>query len=145
MPPNHGSVTWFFCRLAQILRDEGCAGLWFRCLALLGYRRLGFMVCRLDASAPRIESRVTVEVTRLTESDGEAYVKFRRGESMTDFHDRIAKGCVCYAAKHEGRLASVSWVAEGRGILRSLDSTFELKPDQVYLFDSFTPPDFRGL
>jgi GNAT superfamily N-acetyltransferase len=112
---------------------------------MLGYRRLGFMVCRLDASALQIESRAPVEVARLTECDGEAYVKFRRGGSMTDFHDRIAKGSICYAAKHEGRLASVSWVAEGRGILRSLDGTFKLKPDQVYLFDSFTDPDFRGL
>lgn len=142
--PSGGGVRRCCRRIAQIVELEGWRSLWFRSLAALGYQRTGCLVVRLDEAGASQPPTVPVHVRMLTAEDAEAYVAFRRGAAVSDVHERLGRGFVCYAGWCEGRLASVTWVATGRALLWMLEAQFDVAPDQVYLFDSFTHPDFRG-
>lgn len=134
---------WAVARTREILRREGPAGLVFRVLARLGYRRNGWFVRSL-AEPVEEEPRAPVEVVELTAADVEAYLSFRRGATAASFHERLGRGARCHAALRDGRIASVTWTSTGSGRIEFLDRAFSLAPDEVYLFDSFTRPEHRG-
>jgi GNAT superfamily N-acetyltransferase len=55
---------------------------------------------------------------------------------------RLQAGNLCFAARHAGRVVSVTWVATGRAHLSTCE--LPLEDCEVLLFDSFTDPALRG-
>lgn len=139
------SPSWLASRLRDIVRREGVKSLWLRALATVGYRRALFLECPFRQHFEEISPKKSVEIRLLGTEDADAYIVFRRGAHESDFLTRLSAGRQCYAALCHGRIASVSWTAVGDATLWLLNGDFHLEQDAVYVYDSFTLPDFRGL
>jgi GNAT superfamily N-acetyltransferase len=83
-------------------------------------------------------------VRELSSDDADSFVMFRQGPDTALFLGRIRGGQRCYAAIVDARLASVTWAVQGDATLWAFDADFRIDDDVVYLFDSYTHPDFRG-
>lgn len=117
---------------------------WFRLLARGGYRRL--LVLERDLRKPTAtrSQSLPCTVTLLRETDVERFIAFRQVPNPALFLRRLRDGHSCYSAIVGGRIASVSWVATDSATLWNLNADFSLAADEVYVYDSYTHPDFRG-
>lgn len=142
--PTKGTPRWVAHRLRHIVEHEGLRGLWFRTWAHLGYRRLAFLTCPLnDAVAPQSVG-TSLQFVTLGRADADEYAAFREGARAGEFASYLQSEFVCHAARVDGRLASVTWSAANRATIWYLDADFDLRPGQLYLFGSYTHPNFRG-
>lgn len=131
-------------RIRQIIRHEGPFSLWFGALAWLGYRRNLFLTCKLNSVERPSGSADPLDIELMTEGEVDEYIAFRRGARKTDIHSRFRLGFKCYAARYQDTMVSTTWVARGWAILWTFNARFALEEDQLYVFDSYTTPDFRG-
>ena len=88
---------------------------------------------------------MSVTLRELSSDDVDSFVTFRQGPDAALFLGRIRGGQRCYAAIVDARVASVTWAVQGDATLWAFDADFRIEDDVVYLFDSYTHPDFRGL
>jgi hypothetical protein len=131
-------------RLFQITVRQGPVGLVARALALVGCRLLYWYVLpNLDEARP-IEATVPIAVAELGPTDVAEYLAFRKGATPEQFRSRFERGCRCYVARADGTIVSATWIATQRGRLEAFQEDFELGPKQMYAFDSFTLPEYRG-
>ncbi len=128
-------------RMRAVARREDPSGLFSRMLERFGYRRLGWFARGLDPLRPN-PPRTPIEVVRLGPDDLDAYLGLRPDAPPGLFFRRLETGSLCFAARHAGRIASVTWIATGRAQL----STGELilQDGEVFLYDSFTDAALRG-
>ena len=115
-----------------------------RLLAKAGYKHRLYLECPLESREQVDTSNTSVIVRELTAADADSFVIFRPGPDVALFLERIQTGQRCYAAIVDTRLASVSWAVQGTATLWAFNADFQIDDDVVYLFDSFTHPDFRG-
>jgi hypothetical protein len=139
-PGRGGSLR----RILDIAVWQGPAGLAARALALVGCRVLYWYALPSLSGARRVEPTVPAAVAELEPSDSAAYLAFRRGATPEQFRSRFERGCRCFVARADGAIVSATWVATGRGRLETIKEDFELYPKQMYVFDSFTLPEYRG-
>jgi hypothetical protein len=131
-------------RLADIVVWQGPAGLATQVLALAGVRILHWYVLPSLRDAAPVESELPLAIAPLDAAESPAYLDFRRGATAEQFRSRFARGCQCYVARLDGAIVSATWIATGRGRIEAFDFDFELGPKQIYVFDSFTLPAYRG-
>jgi SAM-dependent methyltransferase/GNAT superfamily N-acetyltransferase len=130
-------------RALTMLRTEGLRGIGVRILAATVYRRLLVLALPLDdtrgpAAPSRVEIR-TLEATALDE-----YLRFRPGSEEAALARRFRAGARCFVALHEGRIVHAGWATTGPAWIEYLGCEFPLAPGDVFQFDSFTAPEFRG-
>jgi ribosomal protein S18 acetylase RimI-like enzyme len=113
-------------------------------LAKAGYKHRLFLECLLGSDGRADTSYPPVNIRELGLADTDWFVKFRSGPGRALFRERIRTGQRCYAAIVNGRLASVSWVVQGSATLWAFTADFCIDDDAIYIFDSYTHPDFRG-
>lgn len=99
---------------------------------------------RLDRPLQPVEARIDTTVRKLTATDEDAFAACREGPYQAMFRRRLQRGHECFAALVDGRVASVSWVARDRATLWIISGDVLLSPDECYVYDSYTHPDFRG-
>jgi GNAT superfamily N-acetyltransferase len=58
--------------------------------------------------------------------------------------NRLDAGHWCFVARHEGQLVSASWASIHRVLDSYLACEIPMMEDEVYIYDSFTGPGFRG-
>jgi GNAT superfamily N-acetyltransferase len=85
-----------------------------------------------------------VEVRLLQPGDAEAYAAFRPDRGRAECARRLGEGQWCIAAWYRRRIVSAAWGAAGRAQIDYLDREIFLAPDEVYSYDLFTLPGFRG-
>jgi hypothetical protein len=134
-----------FVRVRDILRWEGPRGLTARGLGALGYRAGDWYARPLDEPIRPVAPRPGVELGTLSEADLPEYLAFRRGATERQFLGRLRAGHVCFAARRDGKLASVTWVATDTARMEAVDAELTLEPGEAYLYDSFSTPLARGL
>jgi GNAT superfamily N-acetyltransferase len=108
------------------------------------YRRMILMVRPLDAVIPSFSPRLPVTFELVTERDLPAYERFRPGQGVTSMQGCLARGDKCFAAYHEGRIVAAVQVATGQVYVPYLRRRLILQPGDVYSYDSFTLPAYRG-
>jgi GNAT superfamily N-acetyltransferase len=108
------------------------------------YRRMILMVRPLDATIPSFSPRLPVTFEILTERDLPAYERFRPGQGVTSMQGCLARGDKCFAAYHEGRIVHAVQVATGQVYVPYLRRRLILQPGDLYSYDSFTLPGYRG-
>jgi ribosomal protein S18 acetylase RimI-like enzyme len=113
-------------------------------LAKAGYKHRLFLECLLGSDGQADASYSPVDIRELELADTERFVKFRNGPGRALFCERIRTGHRCCAAIVDGQLASVSWIVERSATLWAFTADFCIDNDAVYIFDSYTHPDFRG-
>jgi GNAT superfamily N-acetyltransferase len=127
-------------RVRRVAQREGPRGVLFRTLERCGYRRLAWFARPLDPLRP--DARIAVEVARLDAGDVDDYLTLRPDARRGLPLERLQAGSLCFAARDAGRLVSVTWVATGRVQLSA--GELVLEEGEIFLYDSFTDPAFRG-
>lgn len=109
------------------------------------YRRMILFVYPLDGTIPVLQSRLSVNITILTERDLEAYHKYRPDRSLKEIRARLTRGDQCFVCWYEDRIVDAGWVATGRVYVPYLRRHLVLTPGDMYNYDAYTLPAFRGL
>jgi ribosomal protein S18 acetylase RimI-like enzyme len=58
---------------------------------------------------------------------------------------RVERGDVCFSLSVGGRVVHTAWVAVMRGPVEYLRRDLALEEDEIFIFDSFTNPEYRSL
>ena len=119
--------------------------LWFRMLGEIGYRRVVVLERRLDGELPEVAARLPVRIALLTPADLEALCPLPSGSSRPSIRRRLEQGHQCFIVWHEGEIVHAGWAATRQAWVDYLGCAFPLGPGDVYQYDSFTAPAFRGL
>jgi len=98
----------------------------------------------LDEPVVEVMPRLAVAIGLLEESEIDEYVAFRPEADPAEICRRREAGQVCFVVRHEGRIAHACWAAMRQARIDYLARDIHLAPDEVYVYDSFTAPAFRG-
>lgn len=129
----------------RTLREAGVIGLWFKSLSEIGcYRRAIMFRLPLDRRMPEVKPGLSVTVDMLDKNELDEYLIFRPKVDPSFIAERLSAGHHCFAARSEKRIVSAGWAAVDRAWSTLLDCEIKLSPDEVYVYDTFTKPDFRG-
>jgi hypothetical protein len=132
-------------RVVTIFREEGSKNLWIKTLRGVGAARWELLWEHpLDIPLVDVTPKVPVQIEVLDKTHGMEYLKFRPDAIVADIDQRLASGQWCFIARHQGRIVHADWIATGRVWLAYLARELPLAPDEVYSYDSFTTPEFRG-
>jgi GNAT superfamily N-acetyltransferase len=119
--------------------------LWFRGLARARiYRRLILVERPLSQPFPDVSASVPVSVSLLAAGEIDAYMAFRPDQSVGEVRRRLDEGQQCFAVWHDRRIIHAAWAATGRARIEYLSAEIALAPDEVYVYEVFTSPAFRG-
>lgn len=120
--------------------------LWFGALARAGiYRRLLLAERPLSEPLPEVAPSMAAPVALLAVEQLDAYRAFRPDQDPEEVRRRLGVGQVCMVAWREGRIIGAAWLTARRVRLDYLHRDLELAPDEVFLYDGYTLPAFRGL
>jgi SAM-dependent methyltransferase/GNAT superfamily N-acetyltransferase len=131
-------------RAAEVLREDGFKSLFFKVLGEAVYRRVVLFERPLDEPMIEVTSRLPVTIELLRESQVHEYCGFRPEAVPAEIQRRLAEGQQCFVVRHEGRLVHASWAAFQRARIDYLAREIRLAPDEVYDYESYTLPEFRG-
>ena len=135
----------FPARVWRTLREEGLRGLWFRSLAVLGYRRLYLLRRPLSEPIPDCAAAVPVTIEWLTVEDVDAYGAFREGPHGDDPARRLAEGDRCLVAWHDGGIVGAMWGSTTRARSDYLGRDLPLAAAEAIQFNAYTTPAARGM
>lgn len=102
------------------------------------------MECPLDKPIPEVMARLPVAISLLRESEVDEYVGLRPEADPSDIRRRLAAGQWCFVVRYEGRIINASWVTTQQAWIDYLAYEIRLAADEVYTYESFTLPGFRG-
>jgi len=131
-------------RAAEVVRTDGLRSLWFKVWGEVAYRRVALFVRNLETAPRPVTSVPPLQPGVLTADELPEYLALRPEASAAEVQRRWAAGQQCFTARHQGRLVHACWAAHGRAWIAYLGREIELAPDEVYSYESFTAPDFRG-
>ena len=145
MVPDTEGGSCRITRAFKTFRKRGVVNLWFRILGEIGYRRVVVLECRLDGELSEIAARLPVRIALLTSADLEHFGRFRPDLEPSMIRRRLEQGHQCFVAWHEGEIVHAGWAGARPAWVGYLSCEFPLGPGDVYQYDSFTAPAFRGL
>jgi GNAT superfamily N-acetyltransferase len=120
--------------------------LWFGGLARARiYRRLILLERPLSHPPANVSASVEVCVSLLAAGEIDAYMAFRADQSVDEVRRRLDQGQQCFAVWHDGRIVHAAWAVIGRARIEYLSTEITLAPGEVWSYDVFTSPAFRGL
>ena len=124
-------------RIGQVTRDSGIMGLLFRVLAQSVYRRL----LLLDSYLAEHQFDADPRCRWLGPGDEALYEEFALPGHAERLSQRLAAGQRCWIlTTHDQKIGHALWVAFGTASIAYLGFDVPLAADEVYLFDSYTPP-----
>jgi ribosomal protein S18 acetylase RimI-like enzyme len=124
-------------------RGEGSRFLSFANLVAKFHRRGVILERRLDEPIHDVTPRCCVEFGLLDPSDVDEFTRFHSGRRREYIERRIATGDLCFTARHRGALASTTWACRSRHWVPDLHFMWNVAPGEVYLYDSYTAPQYR--
>jgi len=66
--------------------------------------------------------------------------------SLEQIEERFRQGQICFAARSEdGRIVHTRWAAPHAVNIAELNLDIQPSPGEIYVYDSYTRPEFRGL
>jgi RimJ/RimL family protein N-acetyltransferase len=131
-------------RAREVLREEGARSLLMRVLGELGYRRLYVLARELDQPIIEQSVRIPITIDLLQKEEVSEYVGFRVIADDDEVIARMNEGHLCFVVRHEGRIIHTCWVSERYAFTTYLRLPIPMFPGDVYSYDSFTHPDYRG-
>jgi GNAT superfamily N-acetyltransferase len=142
-PPLTPARVWR--RGREVLRDGGPSALAFMVLADIGYGRLLLLERFLDEPIAAVTPQIPVAFSTLAPAQIDEYLQCHGEFPRSDLEERFARGDEGFVARHEGRIVCTSWTSGTVRYFSTLGCRYAPGPSEVYLYDSFTHPAFRGL
>jgi len=131
-------------RAIEVLQDEGVRSLWFRILGETVYCRVVLMERLLDEPIAEMTACLPVVIDLLKDTEADEYASFRPGADPSEIRRRLAAGQWAFVARHEGCIVHAGWAVAERTWIDYLACEIGLASDEVYQYESYTAPDFRG-
>jgi GNAT superfamily N-acetyltransferase len=131
-------------RAWEVLREEGLRSLWFHILGETVYRRVVLLERPLGEPIPEAAAATAVEISLLKAGEAEEYAAFHPGLEAAEVRERLARGGRCFLSRHQGSIVNACWTAEGPVWIDYLGCGMELARDEVYVYNNYTDPRFRG-
>jgi len=103
------------------------------------------MECRLDRPLREVTPRLPVQIGLLTADELGPYTRFRPDQDLSVIRRRLEQGHRCFVVWHQGGIVHAGWAAVQHAWIEYLRAAFPLEAGDVYQFDSYTAPAFRGL
>jgi GNAT superfamily N-acetyltransferase len=107
-------------------------------------RRLLMCACLIDEAPAPPASPAGLELVLLTNEHLNAYLDLRPDHSAREVEARLRRGCTCFVAYHNGVIVQATWTVTGRAWVDYLRGDLVLAPEDIYEFDGYTRPDYRG-
>ncbi|HEX9829317.1 MAG TPA: GNAT family protein [Bacteroidota bacterium] len=131
-------------RALAVLREEGFINFWYRTLAYTVYRR-AFYFELIIAEHPHVShASPQITVSLLTPEYIEEYLILHPEEYLENVRARLAAGGQCFVVRQNGRIVHSGWAAVRNVWITHLSKEITLAPDEVYTYESYTDPAFRG-
>lgn len=127
-----------------VLREEGVRSFWFKLLGDLGYRRLYLLQGSLTEPIAPLPAALPITFDWLKPSELGEYMAMQPERTKQLFADRLARGHRCLTVRSHGRLVGGMWAAQQHAWIAYLEREVPLGDGEVYAFDAFTLPEFRG-
>ncbi|MBE0659770.1 MAG: GNAT family N-acetyltransferase [Bryobacteraceae bacterium] len=128
-----------FRRAIVILKEDGLLALGFRVLGETVYRRVLLASCNpAHAGAPP-----DARCRWLDPAESAAYARFHPEVAESEIRHRFAEGHRCWVLTSGGQFAHGLWIAP-RAWIGYLELDLPLAPNEIYLYQTFTPPSLRG-
>ncbi len=131
-------------RAWRVLREEGWRSFWFKLLGDLGYRRLCLLECSLTEPIQVVKPKLAIDLDWLKPNELDEYLAVQPVRTRELFADRLTRGDCCLIARHQGRIVAGMWACRHQARITYLERELRLADGEVYTFDAFTAPEFRG-
>jgi hypothetical protein len=119
--------------------------LWFAGLSFTRiYRRLILFGRTLNQADPEIPLPGSMRVAILAESEIRAFLAFRPDQDASEIRRRLDQDHRCFTVWHEQQIIHAAWAVTGRVHIEYISRDLALAPNEVYVYDAFTAPAFRG-
>jgi SAM-dependent methyltransferase len=138
------SIHPVYRRAAEILKKEGLRSLWFKILGETGYRRLDVFEKSLDTPGRPVAKQDDFEITLLSADEVDEFLAFRSYAPREKVLERLQRGELCHIVRCAGKMAHCSWSTTGEVRIDYLGCKCRLDPDAIYIYESYTAPQFRG-
>ena len=109
-----------------------------------GYRRLLVRELRLDRELISIEPRVPASIHWIGPGEWDAVIALRPFLTEEVIRLRLDNGHRFCGVEVDGRIVHVRVVAVGKAFNGYLDIVFPLSPREVYFYEAYTLPEYRG-
>jgi predicted GNAT family acetyltransferase len=126
-------------RTRAIIEEDGLLALGFRVLGETVYRRALLARCGTAVADFPPDGRCRW----LDPSEAAAYAQFHLDVTEAEVRRRLAEGHRCWVLISGGQFAHGLWVGP-RAWINYLDLELPLAPNEIYLYQTFTPPALRG-
>lgn len=144
-PPHRWTPLTISRRAIAVIREDGIAALWFKILGETIYRRVFIIERFSDEPLEQVAARVPLEFGFLDETQIDDYVCLRPDANRAEILRRLREGQWCITARSNGQLVYAGWSTAGRARIDYLGREIQLAPDEIYIFEAFTAPEFRGV
>jgi SAM-dependent methyltransferase/ribosomal protein S18 acetylase RimI-like enzyme len=131
-------------RAIQVTQDDGLVTLWFKILGEWIYRRVVVIERFINEEISEVSARVPLVFGWLDGKQIDEYLRLRPDATRTEIVRRLSLGQACLIARCNGQIVHAGWSTAGRARIDYLERDIQLAPDEMYIFEAFTAPDYRG-
>jgi hypothetical protein len=130
-------------RAAKTLREQGARSFALKLLSWARiYRRL--LLCAIYAPPTEMKADIPVEVSLLEEGEVDEYLAADSEADPATVQRRLGEGQRCFVGRWDGRIVGSAWTALGHVWIDYLQYDLPLEPDEFFVYDIRTFPEFRG-
>lgn len=116
-----------------------------RILGEVCYRRMLVLDGKISEHLDRFDPIEGIEFAPLERHEIDKYLSLRPDQTREEVEARLDAQHVCFAARHQGRLVQVCWLApRGTAWIEYLEWEFPLAPGEAYAYDFYAEPSARG-
>ena len=146
-PATRGSWTPRLAveRALEVLCESGPRLLARKIVAELFYRRVVVFEARLDVPRPEIRSQLPLRFEVLGSDQIGDYLACLPGADPYEVDLRITIGDRCLAARLNGEVVAVQWVAFRDARLPNVGATLPISDGDAYLYGAYTSPRWRRM
>jgi len=140
----NASIIPILRRSVAILREEGFLVLWSRFLGETIYRKMLLMEHLLEEPLCACHAQFPFSSRWLRPDEAERYASFHQELTEEEVRRRLSAGDRCFIGEMDGRIVHGFWLGTSNARINFLNLDLPLKSGELYLYQSFTPPEMRG-
>lgn len=139
---------WYLGRVRATLCYEGISGLLIRSVAFLGYKTgiwfVGWYVKPIVENTESTVHEPAIDIVELTANNFDNCISCKPGVTAEIYSKRMKAGSRCYGVRMNNQIVTMSWVATDHVWIDFIRREMILNKAEIYIYDSYTQPEYRG-